>query len=71
MAEYLKETAHSYYQEREQEVTSLMMRELERIVMLRVQDSKWIDHLDAMEILRQGINLRAYGQRKIHFKSIN
>ena len=63
MAEYLKETAHSYYQEREQEVTSLMMRELERIVMLRVQDSKWIDHLDAMEILRQGINLRAYGQK--------
>ena len=63
MSEYLKETAHSYYQEREQEVTSLMMRELERIVMLRVQDSKWIDHLDAMEILRQGINLRAYGQK--------
>ncbi len=63
MAEYLKETAHSYYQEREEEVTSLMMRELERIVMLRVQDSKWIDHLDAMEILRQGINLRAYGQK--------
>ena len=63
MSEYLKETAHSYYQEREQEVTSLMMRELERIVMLRVQDSKWIDHLDAMEILRQGISLRAYGQK--------
>lgn len=63
MEEKLKESAHNYYNDREARLTSLVMRELERIIMLRVQDSKWIDHLDAMEILRQGISLRAYGQK--------
>ena len=39
------------------------MRELEKVVMLRVVDSKWMDHLDAMDMLRQGVGLRAYGQK--------
>ena len=39
------------------------MRESERAVMLQVVDSKWMDHLDAMDMLREGIGLRAYGQR--------
>src|SRR5574344_2137623 len=39
------------------------MRELEKVVMLRVVDSKWMEHLDHMDMLREGINLRAYGQR--------
>ena len=39
------------------------MRELENVVMLRVVDNKWMEHLDHMDMLREGINLRAYGQR--------
>ena len=39
------------------------LREIERLVLLKVVDSKWMDHLDAMDQLRQGIHLRAYGQR--------
>ncbi|MBR6710176.1 MAG: SEC-C domain-containing protein, partial [Selenomonadaceae bacterium] len=39
------------------------MRELEKVVMLRVVDNKWMEHLDHMDMLRDGINLRAYGQR--------
>ena len=40
------------------------MRELEKVVMLRVVDNKWMEHLDHMDMLREGINLRAYGQRQ-------
>jgi preprotein translocase subunit SecA len=39
------------------------MRELEKVVMLKVVDAKWMEHLDAMDMLREGIGLRAYGQR--------
>jgi len=39
------------------------MRELEKVVMLKVVDGKWMEHLDHMDMLREGINLRAYGQR--------
>ena len=39
------------------------MRELERVIMLRVVDNKWMEHLDHMDMLREGINLRAYGQK--------
>jgi preprotein translocase subunit SecA len=39
------------------------MREIERVVMLRIVDEKWMDHLDAMDQLREGIGLRAYGQK--------
>ena len=40
-----------------------MIRELERVVLLKVIDRKWMDHIDDMEILREGIGLQAYGQR--------
>lgn len=49
------------YEEREQEIGELM-REFEKVVVLRAVDSKWMDHIDAMDQLRQGIHLRAYGQ---------
>lgn len=46
----------------ETEIGSTQMREIERIILLRVVDSKWMEHIDNMDQLRQGINLRAYGQ---------
>jgi len=49
------------YDEKEEEVTKERMRELERFVLLKVVDTKWIDHIDAMEQLKQGIGLRAVG----------
>ena len=52
----------TYYQKKEAALTSPVMRELERVVTLRVVDEYWMDHLDAMTDLRQGIGLRAYGQ---------
>ncbi len=51
------------YEAREAELGAEVMRELERVVLLRVVDEKWMDHLDAMDQLREGINLRAYGQK--------
>ena len=50
------------YAAKEKEVTSPIMRELERVIMLRVVDEYWMDHIDAMQDLRQGIRLRAYAQ---------
>jgi preprotein translocase subunit SecA len=50
------------YDEKEQQLTEEQMREFEKVVVLRAVDSKWIDHIDAMDQLRQGIHLRAYGQ---------
>jgi len=50
------------YDEREQEFAPEQMREFERVVVLRAVDMKWMDHIDAMDQLRQGIHLRAYGQ---------
>ncbi|OUN01461.1 MAG: preprotein translocase subunit SecA [Paenibacillaceae bacterium ZCTH02-B3] len=49
------------YNEREQEIGPEIMREFEKVVVLRSVDSKWMDHIDAMDQLRQGIHLRAYG----------
>jgi len=49
------------YEEKEEEVGSEQLRELERVILLRVVDSKWMDHIDAMDQLRQGIGLRAMG----------
>ncbi|MBR6647675.1 MAG: preprotein translocase subunit SecA [Clostridia bacterium] len=51
------------YEQKEEEFTSENMRELERIVLLRSVDRKWMDHIDDMDQLRHGINLRAYAQR--------
>ena len=54
--------AAAYYERKEQEFTSPVMREVERVVLLRVVDEYWMDHIDAMADLRQGIRLRAYAQ---------
>ncbi len=59
----LQEKAVKKYEEKEQEVGEKEFRELERIVMLKVVDEKWMDHIDAMDELKDGIGLRAYGQK--------
>ena len=60
----LKEEAVKLYEEKEAEFPEPeQLRELERVVLLKCIDSKWMDHIDDMEILRQGIGLAAYGQR--------
>ncbi len=61
--EKLKKIAEDLYNAREQEIGEQTMHELEKAIMLRVVDSKWMDHLDAMDALKEGINLRAYGQK--------
>ncbi len=58
----LKDQAHKVYKEKEEAVGSSVMRELERVILLRNVDSKWMEHIDAMTELRNGIGLRAYGQ---------
>ncbi len=59
----LKTMAHETYNAREESIGSPMMRELEKAVMLKVVDSKWMEHLDDMDMLKEGISLRSYGQR--------
>lgn len=59
----LKTMAHETYNAREESIGSPMMRELEKAVMLKVIDSKWMEHLDDMDMLKEGISLRSYGQR--------
>jgi preprotein translocase subunit SecA len=61
--EMIYSNALELYNAREQELGPELMREFERVVLLRVVDEKWMDHIDAMDQLRQGIGLRAYGQR--------
>ena len=62
VAESLKEKAHAIYAKREEEFGSSTMREIERVMLLRSVDTNWMDHIDNMDQLRQGIGLRAYGQ---------
>ena len=62
VASLLKEKANARYDAREQEYGSEIMREMERVMLLRSVDTNWMDHIDAMDQLRQGIGLRAYGQ---------
>lgn len=59
----LMDIAHETYEAREKSIGSSMMRELEKTVMLKVVDSKWMEHLDDMDMLKEGIGLRSYGQR--------
>ncbi|MEZ7579009.1 preprotein translocase subunit SecA [Veillonella sp. 27098_8_77] len=61
--ERLHEIAHSEYQERVDLLGDAMFSQLEKAIMLRVVDSKWMEHLDNMDMLREGIGLRAYGQK--------
>ena len=69
----LKEEAVKLYEEKEAEFPEPEhMREIERVVLLKVIDAKWMDHIDDMDQLRQGIGLQAYGQRdpKVEYKMI-
>ncbi len=59
----LIDKAMNLYSEREKLFGSELLRELERVILLKTVDTKWIDHIDAMDELRRGISLRAYGQR--------
>ena len=63
ITEELKKRAMELYTTKEQEIGSDEMRELERVVMLKVVDEKWMNHIDAMDELKNGIGLRAYGQK--------
>ena len=58
----LTDQAHKVYEAKEQAIGAPIMRELERVVLLKNVDTKWMDHIDAMTELRNGIGLRAYGQ---------
>ncbi|MGI6319057.1 MAG: preprotein translocase subunit SecA [Dethiobacteria bacterium] len=63
LREKLLQEASNFYDRREKEMGPEVMRELERVVLLRTVDSKWMEHIDAMHELRQGVWLRAFGQR--------
>ena len=63
VTEEQEKPAHSKYEEKEQEIGSEQMRELERVVLLKVVDEKWMNHIDSMDELKNGIGLRAYGQQ--------
>ena len=62
LKEALTQDAHAFYEEREKEITELGidMREFERVMLLRAVDRRWMDHIDAMDQLRDGIGYRAY-----------
>ena len=62
LTDVLTEQAHKVYEAKEQAIGAPIMRELERVVLLKNVDTKWMDHIDAMTELRNGIGLRAYGQ---------
>ena len=63
LQEKLEQVAEDGYKQREELFGEENMRELEKVVMLRVVDNRWMEHLDHMDMLREGIGLRAYGQR--------
>lgn len=63
LREELQRISREIYARREQELGAETLRELEKVVMLKVVDHKWLEHIDAMDNLRQGIGLRAYGQK--------
>ena len=63
LSDKIYEIAHDIYREKEEIIGSDRMREVERIILLQCVDNHWIDHIDAMDQLRQGIGLRALGQQ--------
>ena len=63
LLERLLEIAHAEYQDRVDMLGDAMFGQLEKAIMLRVVDNKWMEHLDNMDMLREGIGLRAYGQK--------
>ncbi len=70
LKEFLTQKATAMYAEKEKEIPEEQFRELERVILLRVIDQKWMDHIDDMDQLRQGIGLTAYGQKdpKVEYK---
>jgi preprotein translocase subunit SecA len=62
LIDFITAAVNKRYDEKEEELTPDRMREFEKVVLLRSIDTKWIDHIDAMDQLRQGIHLRAYAQ---------
>ncbi|MGJ7920311.1 preprotein translocase subunit SecA [Neobacillus sp. LXY-4] len=62
MKDLIFEKVKQRYAEKEEQLSEEQMREFEKVIVLRAVDSKWMDHIDAMDQLRQGIHLRAYGQ---------
>lgn len=62
MSELIFERAIAHYNQKEEDFGEEQMREFEKVILLRAVDTKWMDHIDAMDQLRQGIHLRAYGQ---------
>ena len=62
ITEIIQENVISRYNEKEEEMSEERMREFEKVILLRAIDTKWTDHIDAMDQLRHGIHLRAYGQ---------
>ena len=63
LTEQIKEKVHELYAKREAELGENITRELERVVLLKEVDTKWMDHIDAMDELKKGISLRSYGQK--------
>ncbi len=63
MEKVLQEEARAFYQVREEEMGEEVMRELERVVLLRTVDEYWVEHIDAMQELRQEVNTQAFGQQ--------
>jgi len=63
LANLVEEKALEIYENKEKEIGTEEIRELERVVMLKVVDQKWMDHIDSMDELKNGIGLRAYGQK--------
>ncbi|MBO1001552.1 preprotein translocase subunit SecA [Pseudogracilibacillus auburnensis] len=62
MKEIIMDKVRNRYDEKEEELSPEQMREFEKVILLRTVDTKWMDHIDQMDQLRQGIHLRAYGQ---------
>jgi len=63
LTDRLTEASERFYDAKEEALTSPIMRELERVVMLRVVDEYWMDHIDAMQELRQGVRLQSFGNK--------
>ncbi|MDO5708154.1 MAG: preprotein translocase subunit SecA [Andreesenia angusta] len=63
LKDLIKDKAYEMYKEKEDSIGSEQMREIERVILLKIVDTKWMDHIDAMDQLKQGIGLRAMGQQ--------
>ncbi len=71
LIDFMETSAVEAYEEKEKSVGPELMRQLERFALLRILDEKWIDHLYSMDMLREGIGLRAYGQKDPRMEYIN